>query len=1591
MNISLPINNGQYDGFSAGGLGSSVNLFRGEVYFDYPLISGLLEKYGLKIYISSIYSSYTDKISRSDNLTAPTGVMGLGWQFGPSFVMREKSNRILPPDQEVFYLNGPRGLSRLYLVENHWLVAKLNADMTKELEKTSVSQELAVNFSKLGVIVTIGSQIIISDDVYTIIDIEGELELCIVAKSLDVYYNAMMFESSNYDFSRIFYFPRFEKWLVIQKDGLRSIYGGSQGNALAYTVHYGGAIIQSDNTNGQSLAVYRWNLAKELNIWDDEINYSYIHETRPVGTGGLEYTRASYLSEITDSIGYKVKIDYGEKLFTTDKKEYIDPDFPYSTIPVNHATPYQSYYETYYLQEMQIIDPDGNMAESIGFEYKIETLFDKSAIKGANSKRLLMSISRQFASEARLPPIQFSYLNDIGTNLGALASVITPTGAKITYKYGQKELGYCSKRNYVIPKDNFANKKIYNGSNYSAIFLYNDAASRFRLYSWVGRFQTWTPPQEPVINDSTKVLALDKCIVLYTKLNNGKITQLQCYRQNPDILGDWTVEVSETFQSKNCQISASEDWLLVCDKDNGKQIRYTYDLKTRKTIKGVSNLSKRHEYFVASKGNNYALLEYDPLGLSGRKTTILSILGLNNKGEWSVLDSMKLPDLVPVADKEKNYALSLSFDGLFCIISSVYRAWASGFDYNLKIMRFDGKLRELYQNNFSVTSGKSLWESADVLWRPEISGQLIVTGSAVFAFDGSRIYENNSLSLANFNQLTGSFFRVVGNNCVIQTQLTEVGDVKHVLARALVYNPAKSNEFKYARPVIIYNERPDVFKEGGYIPTINGNIATFDDRLYDLNRDKPFVPIQILNQCVSNTIINGRNYLLYEDTSKSLQSILIVNGKPMQAIMLNGRLTQAANSPVIFATEHGMDIIIYVYTGNEFDSPVTNYQVDRIEADDGFDVVKRMYGYNNTDVASDNAGRAKYYTVDVYHQENAEGFTRYSFCNSLAKVSPQKNSTAPFATDGQLESTAIYGKNKDILSQRMFTYNFSRSVACHPGGERNVDIYGAIIESAETITNESGVISKLNTSYDAFSGEASQTVTSSYDVEGKKTEITHRFYQATEEYPQLYYQNRLRETSRTIVSWQKDDSSSQIVEAHATVFKPFSNNKRNILIESKELLYKGGLDTDPYGNKPDDWEALSEISKIDIHGNILEREVNGIYQSNYYCKDGHFHIGSVIKMDADEPDVMICTFEDYENIPVLWKENITNEKAVFGSSSLKIPKKSAAASLDLHLSKGEYGVALWSFGDVVLSITGKNVHLKKSACYDIYNITHIVIQDDTDAQLVLRNESDEDAYVDVFSIFQIISPPIINIYKERLLETVVCAYNDFTRQIYNRCRHTIGTINRIGQASIKIPYYKGLAEFNVKSSRYNYDINITFGNFVRYEPISNSNRVINMPEEERRTAAVYVDVEGEGQPSVSLGGATVGFSSGKWKLSINGIVYEAVGKSSDGEWLLIVDRALLFFFNGENVFSVAQDAYFSPLQLILEGNNTYTKLFYGTGVSYGVRFIDSEGQVRQGQMYGDEGITVTQSFYDESRRLIAHTKPAIIGGFDTFNKLMNGR
>ena len=259
-----------------------------------------------------------------------------------------------------------------------------------------------------------------------------------------VCYGGQAFQLRNYSFWHIVYFPMYERWLIVTDDGIRKSFGGgvgktpngfatSAGNSIAWQVWWTLKGIPawtgpSSVTTGQKQVARAWYLVAASDPFGDAVTYQYNGWARnagglipdveqQVGTGGLPYTKAVYLTHVTDVFGRTVTAIYGEKLWNSAgddfPREYADP---HRATPSNEPNTYQV------LRDQVSGKADGRGLERhTRFEASIwlqpasasaraatgggERQLHTGPLQGDTFKRYLTSIVMENGEGARLPGI----------------------------------------------------------------------------------------------------------------------------------------------------------------------------------------------------------------------------------------------------------------------------------------------------------------------------------------------------------------------------------------------------------------------------------------------------------------------------------------------------------------------------------------------------------------------------------------------------------------------------------------------------------------------------------------------------------------------------------------------------------------------------------------------------------------------------------------------------------------------------------------------------------------------------------------------------------------------------------------------------------------------------------------------------------------------------------------------------------------------------------------------------------------------------------------------------------------------------------
>ncbi len=454
--MSAPFVRGfQLDSSAIGNVAKSVNLYRGDV--NLPLKLVVLEgPQGLNALLTGYYGSNVGQQVTTRNLEAPTGVLGLGWS--------------MPFDSIAFSGGGTAS----------WL------EGTFTLNTGGNAHPLTL-VSWTG---TAGS----ADETLTFADPLNALWL--------------------FSFT-----PATETWTVVRDDGMTLVFGdaASGRSTVQWGVRWGNWAGNSSSTgNAPTRFGLVWNLSTMTNPWGNQVVYAYTEDTGTVTTldsKALTYTRASYLSQITDAYNRNVRLTYNDK----DSLEYQAPNTVNGEAP---SAAYQDRYETRYLAQIDICPPgsDGSVVYySLLFGYEVKDL--GSTASGATAttdrcKRYLTQVAQQRHGVDVLPPMTFAYnLEEGSTGAGRLTTVTYPAGGQVTWTYTDLALAdptqpqnvfnltYEAERPSSSKYDGAfddAYPKLWFGADFIIVGWYAQEAQELllRVYSYGGR---WSDPWETVL------------------------------------------------------------------------------------------------------------------------------------------------------------------------------------------------------------------------------------------------------------------------------------------------------------------------------------------------------------------------------------------------------------------------------------------------------------------------------------------------------------------------------------------------------------------------------------------------------------------------------------------------------------------------------------------------------------------------------------------------------------------------------------------------------------------------------------------------------------------------------------------------------------------------------------------------------------------------------------------------------------------------------------------------------------------------------------------------------------------------------------
>ena len=508
----------------------------------------------------------------------PTGILGMGWSMPMAVITLENGGAPTLCRYTIEIGGVPNQLVRetvaapLFEVDPA-LAAQLAAGH-------AVPAALRAQFAKRGL--PLSARAILTGDAgsWRIQDDGREREYALAAApgAFHVFDGGESYQLANYRFWKVIYYPRYERWEVTSETGQITSYGGgvadtadpyryrtSAGNSIEWAVQWcdqsGHALWMGNSAlaTGQQQCARAWHIARAYSQFGDSISYGYNEFARAggllpgveqlVGHQGRPYTKACYLTSITDVFGRKALFTYAPKLWgaaQASPREYTDP---HKEVPDNEPNGFQDRYETRYLDHIAVQDVDGKPLFSLQFAYIVANVAGSS---GDTCKRLLTGFEMRNPAQASLPGFLFAYHLEggQGSNPGALKTITWPTGGCATYAYQEAKLDICERTAKVLPPAGMADAtpRVWFGPDYAVVLWCNGPGGQLSLQilGWNGQWQPWQPDENALLaNDPKRGIDLISLTVLTSDnfvailFDQSPNTNLHLFRKDPARPARW--------------------------------------------------------------------------------------------------------------------------------------------------------------------------------------------------------------------------------------------------------------------------------------------------------------------------------------------------------------------------------------------------------------------------------------------------------------------------------------------------------------------------------------------------------------------------------------------------------------------------------------------------------------------------------------------------------------------------------------------------------------------------------------------------------------------------------------------------------------------------------------------------------------------------------------------------------------------------------------------------------------------------------------------------------------------------------------------
>lgn len=1262
----------EFDKTAIGNIKSSVNKFRGSVSLplDFLTIPGLE---GLDVKLSALYSSSIKNTLNTWNIDSPTGILGMGWQMPIEMIVVDKAGSA-SASSDTFYL--------------------ISGGASNPMVKTGETAD-----------------------------------------------GQWIFQLRNYQFWSVQYNPSNKTWAIIKENGFIYTYGegnSETSNATQWGISWGNWIGSSCVGASQVKFPIAWNLASIQTPMGNTIQYEYLNINQKLKDSGLAYTQASYLQKVIDSYGRIITFNYGNKFGV------LNPDSDGGRVPIVEYQPqhtqiappnpnaYQDRYETLFLDDVQVKDPQGKLLSGLKFTY---TFINNAPTSDPNYsllyKRSLHTVFQYADNGQTLPAMQFEYFPTTNTSInpGALKSVIYPEGGTAFFNYKTQVISSTnsSKKVQLVNPIPGSTPRVWFGQDFVVVTYTSQSKLQLVIQSWNGQ---WTS-QNLNFNisadkNSMSVLTGNNFFALSFRNTATGNDELYLFRNDDKgqelQFGKWKLYNNQPFilslkagSSTNSVFVAGNDFVMAYNKDytaaRVQGFSYSWqDGRWNGSVPPPVPPTSDCEFASISAFQNYYIVS---CYIKSSRQLKNYIFYRQAEGNWSAGNAgnpWTLNNIDVFIDSQTGLMYltitPLPTSLIFTFATSVS---SSAINYGLRLYNWN--------ENFFIINA-SIPASVDLI-APIVNGeaiyqvfQTLVAGSTV----------NNNLALlrnAGGDQSSGS----VWNQRSYSTPGASIPVKTAVGVDVSILTPTSGstvNQLATFNP----NNGSWLINNGmsGTFPTISDNYMTVGNSIYFRNTDGNWRSLasQLYNFNYPQSLQNkGPRFLAYQDTGDSTASTYLVplkNGTALQAQKLGSVKMYVQDSASQLVS--GRFMVTYPSTATSFDAspsmdlwnldevnfddyikdtPVANIKIEN-KYDEAQNFTQSYYYANSPEsqiVYNSAMAVAQYPLVTVVPgvenlssepNEMPQGMSQFFYSNGLA------NQTSLYPAGGIQNYQNIlngiqlaqkdFNSAGDLVSSKLdywtvFTKDLSGKY-----------YYGGYARCEKSQTTNDGILQWTNAGYDKNTGMLIWQEKSYYDSAGilkyikQETIYANQIPMYADDFNRQHIFSAIAMTIQSVSP--SDGSYTTYTKSEATTYRNWANTNQVttacLTTEPCRLAaYETYVWTTP-GSKipqfPDldlsDWQLKTRIkSRTDATYLIQEQEEGtGLVSSFVYDTHQQFLIAKFPNGSITENEVSYYGFESYEN----------NQGWQLGTGASIIPN-SQFPTIDAHTGTNSLMIAPLSSGD----------------------------------------------------------------------------------------------------------------------------------------------------------------------------------------------------------------------------------------------------------------------------------------------------------------------